>query len=108
MTRVLWEPENFRLRVEGHARATETGIDPVCAGASALAWALVEAATEHEEFNAVLHIDPDRAVIDVRCRPIPIARAACLYMFEIIAGGLTLIAEAHPEYMRIGGPDYGT
>lgn len=108
MTRVWYEPDEFRLRVEGHAGATENGIDIVCAGASALAWTLVEAATERPDYNAALFIDPERAIIDVRCSPKPRACAACRYMFEIIVGGLRLIAEAHPEFLRIGGPEDGT
>ena len=101
MTAVLYEPEEYRLRVEGHAQATDDGFDPVCAGASALAWALVEAATNREDFSACLHIDPVKAIIDVRCYPAEKARKACRYMFEIILGGLLLISEAHPDNLRI-------
>lgn len=100
MTAVLYEPGDYRLRVEGHAQAAD-GIDPVCAGASALAWALVEAATNREDYRAALHIDPENAVIDVRCSPTEKAGETCRYMFEVILGGLMLIAEAHPDNMRI-------
>ena len=101
MTAVLYEPGEYRLRVEGHAQATDEGFDPVCAGASALAWALVEAATNREDFSACLHIDPVNAVIDVRCYPAEAAEKDCRYMLEIIFGGLLLISEAYPHNMRI-------
>ncbi len=104
MTSVLYEPEEYRLRVEGHAGAAD-GIDPVCAGVSALAWALVEAATARDDFDAALFINDAEAVIEVECSPSAEAAGDCRYMFEIILGGLMLIAEAHPEHMqiRIGG-----
>lgn len=101
MTTVLYQPEEYRLRVDGHAGATEDGIDPVCAGASALAWALVEAATNRGEYYTALFIDEKKAVIDVRCRPKSEAQDKCRYMFEVILGGLMLIAEAFPENMQI-------
>lgn len=107
MTLVTYEPKNYRLRLEGHARATQSGFDPVCAGASALAWTLVEAATNREDYGAHLFIDPDKAVIDVQCSPKRAAAADCRYLFQIILDGLTLIAEAHPDHLRIGGKDDG-
>lgn len=104
MTSVFYEPGEYRLRVEGHAGAAD-GIDPVCAGASALAWALVEAATARDEYRASLFVDERNAVIEVECEPTADAARDCRYMFEIILGGLMLIAEAHPDNMqiRIGG-----
>ena len=104
MTTVMYDPGNFRLRLTGHAKSAES-MDPICAGASALAWALVEAATERADYRASLQIEPQKPEIDVRCDPRDEARKDCRYMFEIILGGLMLIAEAYPENMqiRIGG-----
>ncbi len=107
MTRVIYEPAEYRMRVEGHAEATESGFDPVCAGASALAWTLVEAATNREDYGAHLYIDPDRAIIEVQCSPSRAAAADCRYLYQIILDGLTLIAEAHPDNLRIGGEYHG-
>lgn len=105
MTRVLYEPAKYRLCVEGHAMASTDGVDPVCAGISALAWTLADAASNRPDYGAVLHIDPNGPVIDVRCVPKPAAMRTCRYMFEVIMGGLQLIAEAHPENVeiKIGG-----
>lgn len=109
MTTVVYDPENFRLSISGHAKAAN-GIDPVCAGASALAWAMVEAATNEPEYNAsLLSINPEGPLIDVQCEPEDGAKEKCRYMFEIILGGLQLIAEAFPENMEIkmGGQGHG-
>ena len=65
MTTVMYEPANFRLRLTGHAKSAES-MDPICAGASALAWALVEAATERADYRASLQIEPQKPEIDVR------------------------------------------
>lgn len=109
MTYVLYDPVNYRMQIKGHANVSQDGRDPVCAGCSALAWALVEASTEQVEYHARLYIDEKKPVIDVCCRPEPDAEKACLYMFEVIMGGLLLISEAHPENVRIriGGPEDG-
>ena len=101
MTTVLYQPEEYRLRLEGHANATEDGMDPICAGASALAWALVESASDRPDYSASVEIDPYKPLIDVRCRPDEEAQERCRYMFEVILGGLALIAEAFPEDMQI-------
>lgn len=101
MTNVLYEPGDYRLRLVGHAGATENGFDPVCAGASALGWALVEAATDDPDYGTCLTIDRKKPEIDVRCTPVPDAETKCRQMFEVILGGLMLIAEAHPEHMTI-------
>lgn len=101
MTNVLYEPGAYRLRLVGHAGATKDGFDPVCAGASALAWALVEAATDDPDYGTRLTIDRKKPEIDVRCTPVPEAEDKCRQMFEVITGGLMLIAEAHPEHMTI-------
>ena len=101
MTTISYDEGDWRLRLEGHAEATADGIDPVCAGASALGWTLVEAATNREDYNAKLLIEPERALIDVKCSPTRESRKACRQMYEIILGGLTLLAEAYPDNVRI-------
>lgn len=101
MTRVLWEPEDLHLKVEGHAGATVDGFDPVCAGISALSWALVDAVTERETIRAAVLIDPERAIIDVRCRPETGSRTRCRAIFDTVLCGLRLIADAAPDYITI-------
>lgn len=101
MTTITYDEGGYRLRMEGHAGATADGIDPICAGASALGWALVEAATNREDYYARLIIQPETALIDVKCSPTRESKKACRQMFEIILGGLTLLAEAYPDNVRI-------
>lgn len=105
MIRVTFEPREHRLRVEGHALAAPAGEDLVCAAASALAWTLVRAATRRSEYRPRLFIDREKAVVDVRCFPEQGAERDCRYLFEIIAGGLAVLAEHNPENIRIGEND---
>ena len=97
MTKVLYEPKSLHIRIEGHAGSAPKGEDLVCAGASALGFALLLAAGE-EDYNAV--IDTDNGVMDVRCKPSGLwGRDHCTVMMETIAGGLELMAGQYPDYM---------
>lgn len=102
MTKAVYEPDDFHLRIEGHAEAAKP-IDPICAGISALAWALVEASTDRACYRAALFLDDRKGIIDVRCDPENGARKDCRYMFEIIVGGLQLIAQRYPDNLQIIG-----
>lgn len=99
MTKVLYEPKRFHIRIEGHAGSAPKGEDLVCAGVSALGFALLLAAGE-EDYNAEIETDEDSGVIDVRCRPSGLwGRDHCGVMMETIAGGLELMAGQYPDYM---------
>lgn len=99
MTRVLYEPNAFHLRIEGHAGSAPKGEDLVCAGISALGFAMLLAAGE-DDYNAEIVTDPDNGIMDVRCRPSGLyGRDHCAVMLETIAGGLELLADQYPEYI---------
>lgn len=103
MTRVLYEPNAFHLRIEGHAGSAPKGEDLVCAGISALGFALLLAAGE-EDYNAEILTDPDNGIMDVRCRPSGLwGRDHCAVMMETIAGGLELMAGQYPEFIKFEG-----
>lgn len=99
MTKVLYEPKKFHIRIEGHAGGAPKGEDLVCAGISALGFALLLAAGE-EDYNAEIVTDSDSGIMDVKCRPSGLyGRDHCGVMMETIAGGLELIAGQYPEYI---------
>lgn len=100
-TVTVYEGQPFRMRVEGHAGASAGGFDPVCAGASMLAWTLTEAATDKADYHARLHIDELTPVIEVRCEPESRSRKSCEYLFSIIRGGFDLLAEQYPDHIQI-------
>jgi len=98
LTEIRYEPGRYRIRITGHAGAGEKGRDIVCAGVSALAFALLRQAGGEE---AAVTVDPAAALIDVRCAPADEAAALrCRAMLDTVAGGLRLIAETWPDYVR--------
>lgn len=100
MTRVLYEPNAFHLRIEGHAGSAPKGDDLVCAGISALGFAMLLAAGE-EDYNAEIQTDPDNGIMDVRCKPSGLyGRDHCAVMMDTIAGGLELMESQFPEYIK--------
>lgn len=100
MTNILYEPRAFRLRIDGHAGSAPKGEDLVCAGISALGFALLLAAGE-EDYNAEIETDAGRGLIDVRCRPSGLwGRDHCTVMMETIAGGLELMAGQYPDCVK--------
>ena len=104
MTRVFYEPEDFHVRVEGHAGSAPKGEDLVCAAVSALAWTLADAA---QDYQAGVLINETAAIIDVRCWPNARDEEKCEQMFGVIMGGFRLLADKYPEFIKIGGADNG-
>ena len=99
MTRVLYEPKSFHIRIEGHAGSAPKGEDLVCAGISALGFALLLAAGE-EDYNAEIDAEQGSGIMDVRCKPSGLwGRDHCTVMMETIAGGLELVSGQYPDYM---------
>lgn len=98
MTRVLYEPGKYHLRIEGHAGSAPKGEDLVCAGVSSLGFALLLAAGD---YDADVVTDEQAGVMDVRCRPGPLNQGECMAMLGTIAGGLELLAGQYPEYVTI-------
>lgn len=95
MTRVLYEPKDFHIRIEGHAGSAPKGEDLVCAGVSALGFAMLLAAGD---YDADVVTDEQAGVMDVRCKPEgPFDRALAETMLDTIAGGLELLAGQYPE-----------
>ena len=99
MTEVIYEEKRHHIRIEGHAGAAPKGEDLVCAGVSALGFALL-LAVEDEVYRAEIETDADSATIDVRCFPRGVWVAMdCDLIMQTIAGGLEMIAKQHPEHV---------
>ena len=97
MTRIFYDPVQYHLRIEGHAGEAAKGEDIVCAGISALAFALLKAATE--DWRPEIEQDEKKGIIDIKCRPKSVWDIYhCAFSMETIAGGLELIAEEYPQH----------
>lgn len=104
MTRIEYEPEAYRLRVEGHAGFGVTGADPVCAGVSVLCFTLINAA---EDFGLHLYINEQEAVIELRCCPDKEQEERCRFLFDTITSGLEMLAESYPDNVQMKGEHDG-
>jgi len=100
MTKVTYHPDEFNLRVEGHAGAGKPGEDIVCAGISTLGFTLVAAA---DEFNMHLYLNEADGVMDVRCYPSEETEERCRTVFDTLALGYELLAAKYPDNIIMGG-----
>ena len=102
MTTVRYDPDRYRLLVEGHAGSAPAGEDLVCAAASILGWTLVANA---ERYNAEIFLE--NGVIEVKCAPEDGREALCREMMDTLATGFKLLAEKQQEYITMGGDTNG-
>ena len=97
MTRVRYGPDEYSLRVDGHAGAGSAGADLVCAALSILAMTLERHVTQNETLISAVSREPGR--LTVRCYP-GRGQAYAWLMEEDLSGSLyALLAENCPEYV---------
>ena len=99
MTRVFYDPARFRMEICGHAGAGRPGEDLVCAAASALAFALANAARDRDEHHAQVLIDEQSAGILVQCEPED--EALCEEMFRTVLHGFVVLKMRAPGHIKI-------
>ena len=103
MTRVRYDPDRLRMDVRGHALQDEAGKDIVCAGISALIFALLNAATDSPDYTTHYYVNRREAHITIQCYVDEQHEAACREMFRTVLYGLALIQKEHPDYLDITG-----
>ena len=103
MTTIRYFPDEHRMEIKGHAGSAASGRDIVCAGISALTFALLTAATDEPELMTNVYISNDAAEVRVQCYPDEEHDATCREMFKTILAGYANLADTYPEYVTIGG-----
>lgn len=95
MIAALYEPGVPALRVSGHAQYAPKGADIVCAAASVLVYALLEAAGGAEE------LEPPGQTAD-SVAPLFALRGGegDREAFRVVAGGFRLLARQFPENVK--------
>lgn len=89
------DPEGGKLtmRAEGHAGYAPAGQDIVCAAVSCLMQTLAYSAAEDEHTSSCIYQGKDGPVVSVEAGDSVLMRDK----FELVADGLTLLAEQYPE-----------
>lgn len=89
------DPEGRKLtmRAEGHAGYAPAGQDIVCAAVSCLMQTLSYSATEDEHTSSCIYQGKEDPVVNVEAGDSVLMRDK----FELVADGLTLLAEQYPE-----------
>lgn len=89
------DPEggNLAMRAEGHAGYAPAGQDIVCAAVSCLMQTLAYSAAEDEHTSSCIYQGKDGPVVSVETGDSVLMRDK----FELVADGLTLLAEQYPE-----------
>jgi len=98
MTRILYDPVTLSLSAEGHAGYAEYGKDIVCAGISALIFALPAALEQH---GIAYQIDTDRGYVSIKAKPAINYRYVCHIILSTTMVGLKNIQNEYPEYISI-------
>ena len=97
MIKVIYEadPEGGKLtmRAEGHAGYAPAGQDIVCAAVSCLMQTLAYSAAEDERTSSCIYQGKEGPVVNVEAGDSVLMRDK----FELVADGLTLLAEQYPE-----------
>lgn len=99
MTSVRFFPAEFRMEISGHAGSGKPGEDLCCAAASALTFALANAARDEDSYHAQVLIDPENAAVRVQCEPEE--PALCEEMFRVILHGLVVLKMRYPGHVKI-------
>lgn len=98
MTKVIYSPETYRLKAEGHAEFGEFGSDPVCAGMTVLLSTAL-AALDGKDIKVHVISDEQEGVIDICAEPKTIQAGTCRTILDTIAEGIRWVAETHPEHV---------
>lgn len=97
MIKIIYEadPEGGKLtmRAEGHAGYAPAGQDIVCAAVSCLMQTLAYSAAEDEHTSSYIYQGKEGPVVSVEAGDSVLMRDK----FELVADGLTLLAEQYPE-----------
>lgn len=92
-------PGFHKLRVSGHAHFDEMGRDIVCAGVSAISYALMNYLEEHRKSFDRLQISAEAGHVEIVCKGKGIGIA-----FDVAMAGYQAIAQTYPDHVTVYTP----
>ena len=99
MTEIRHKPDEFSLLISGHAGYAEEGKDIVCAGISALMFAL-PASLRGRGIRYFLDLSSPDGHAYIAAYPTAEQRYPCTVIYDTIAEGLALLAENYPDNVK--------
>lgn len=99
MTKVIYNPAEFRMEITGHSGYAIAGQDIVCSAISMLVMTLETMVSDHaESLQPRIHRkDGERKII---CSPTKGNATKCMVVFDTIYSGFELLALNCPEYVK--------
>ena len=105
MTKISMNWEDLTLRISGHAGGGEKGNDIICAGISALTFALVNALEDASARGRTrLNWKEDREKAEIRITAVPFSGyiTEIRAYYRVIIMGMKAMAEEYPDNIKIG------
>lgn len=99
MTEITYRPDEFGLSLTGHAGYSKAGQDIVCAGISALMYA-VPASLRNREIRYYLDLNEPDGYVSIKAYPEAEQRYPCTVVFDTVAEGLKLLSDNYPDNVR--------
>ena len=100
MTKIIYDPDELDLLVEGHAQSGKKGEDLVCAAISALTMTLEATLKVQDSIISFVLKNQEKARFHAYISPKSPLRAQAMVIFETIATGLLALAEEYPEFVQ--------
>lgn len=103
MIQAVYDRENLRVAVKGHANSGEKGHDLVCAAASILVYTLAgqvaQMSTDKQRVRRPV-IDLNDGSATVACCPVHGNRAVVTLVYDSICAGFDILQQRYPENIK--------
>lgn len=100
MINVIYNRLEVSMTLSGHAGYAEPGKDIVCAGASALIYAVPEE-LRSRGFKYFADAAEKEGFITIKAYPSAEERHSCLVIFDTVFSGLKELARNYPQYVHV-------
>jgi len=103
MIEIIFNPEEYRLTISGHANYKREGEDIVCAGVSTLVHTLYGSLQQAEEMieNGSLRCEMEKGRTVISCKAKPEFEGNIGLIYWTILNGFQMVAERSPEYVTL-------
>ena len=102
MTKIVFRPKHFDIKITGHAQHGKVGEDIVCSAVSILFYTLAESITESRNMlKAEPIIENDDGNGHIQCVPKPEYEANVSLIYWTILNGFNLLANEYKKNVKL-------